>query len=672
MKLYQLLPVIMLFPITAICQSLAINTDGSTAHPNAMLDIRGTNKGLLIPRGDAATRTALNANTAKGLLMYDTVLNTVWLHNGNGLATGWNSLSTGTNYWQLNGALGTEIKNTNAGGFWSANATTIIADPGAIQPPVSGAGTRLMWIPQKSAFRVGTVTGNDWNADSIGVYSIAAGIDVRAKGVGAVALGFESVANQSVAFAAGYRANATGAFSLAIGETTQASETYSVAIGRAAQSTGNNAVAIGNNVSAQALWSHAIGNYNQSYATGSSSMGNFTITNSYNSMAIGQFNDTLAGANRVSWVNTEPLLQVGNGTAAASRHNAMVVYKNGNLVMKNPTAVLSDPSGYTVPISGTGTRMMWLPEKSAFRAGTVTSLVPDAWDGANIGVWSAAFGVDNKIMGGYSFAAGYSNEISGLGTTSAAFGQNNTINGGRSYATGMSNVVNGNYSTAMGFGNTADGDYAMGAGYLTRATGNYSFSQGNGTRALGNQSASFGNSSVASGDNSLVAGLSNTSRSYASFTIGRFADSIITSSKNSWVDTDPLLILGNGTATNARNNAAVFYKNGNANISGYTQLGTVADGAPAIKMKKLTTTSSSSQGGVVTVAHGLNRAKILGVHVLLTYAAGVADIPGPYLDVAGYEYNWQVTSTDINIYNKTGNSANILSKPVRILITYEE
>lgn len=628
MKLYQLL-LFLLVPAIAKSQSLAINTDGSTAHPNAMLDIKGINKGLLIPRGDAATRTVLNGNTAKGLLMYDTVLNTVWMHNGNGLPSGWNSLSTGTNYWQLNGTLGTEIKNTNTGGFWSANASAVTLSPPVIQPPVSGSGTRLMWIPQRSAFRAGTVLGNNWNADSIGAFSFATGYDTKASGDLSTALGRSTIASGVYSTALGANTSATGGASAAMGSLTIASGDVSTAIGH------------------------------------------FTIAKSLLSLSIGSFNDTTGISSGSAWISSDPLFIVGNGPSDASRHNALVVYKNGNMVLKNPTAVISAPSGFTVPVSGPGTRMMWLPEKGAFRAGTIGNFPPnDLWDAANIGLWSAAFGINNKVTGSAAIAAGSDNEVAGF--AAAALGQSNTLAGDRTFAGGMSNVVNGNYAAALGYGNLVDGDYAMGSGYLTRATGNYSSSHGNATRATGNNAASFGVSTIASGDISFAAGIFNTSRSYASFTIGRFADSIISSTRASWVTTDPLLILGNGTADNARNNAFVVYKNGNTDISGYTQLGTTAEAAPAIKMKKLTTTSSSSQGGLVTVAHGLNRAKILGVQVLLTYAAGVADIPGPYLDVAGYEYNWQVTSTDINIYNKTGNSANILSKPIRILITYEE
>jgi len=112
--------------------------------------------------------------------------------------------------------------------------------------------------------------------------------------------------------------------------------------------------------------------------------------------------------------------------------------------------------------------------------------------------------------------------------------------------------------------------------------------------------------------------------------------------------------------------------NADANVTGYTRMGTRQEQAPAIKIKKLTATSASTQAGSVTVAHGLNRDKILSIQVLLSYVAGAADIPGSYLDVPGYEYNWQVNNTNVWILNKNGNSANILSKPIKILIVYEE
>lgn len=495
MKKIKFLAAIILLPAMVHAQSLAVNTDGSAAHPNAIVDIKGTNKGLLIPRGNVATRTALNANTAKGLMMYDTVLHSLWRHNGNGLASGWNSLSLGENYWIQQGALGTEIKNTNSGGFWSANATTVTGNPGIIQPPVSGAGTRLMWIPQKSAFRVGTVESNYWNADSIGTWSFASGYDTKATGIYATAMGYYTSATEE----------------------------------------------------------------------GSTAM--------------------------------------GIGTTAS-------------------------------------------------------------------GIFATAFGSGATASGYVSFASG--NATTASGQTATAFGYNTIASGESATAMGFNTVATGWYSTAIGENNRADGNYATVMGSGNDASGLASTSLGNLTRATAFVSTAMGQATSATGEFSTSMGRGTVSQSLASVAMGNYNDSIISSNQTSWIATDPLFLLGNGTANNARSNAFVIYKNGNTDISGYTQLGTPAEGAPAIKMKKLITTSAAAQGGLVTIAHGLTRSKILGVQILLTYAAGFADIPGPYLDVAGYEYNWQVTNTDINIYNKTGNSINILSKPIRILITYEE
>ncbi len=90
---YQSLLFILVLQATCLVsfsQNVGIGTD--TPHPNAILDINGINKGLLIPRGDAAFRS-LNNNTAKGLLMFDTITNLIWMHNGNGLSSGWQEIS---------------------------------------------------------------------------------------------------------------------------------------------------------------------------------------------------------------------------------------------------------------------------------------------------------------------------------------------------------------------------------------------------------------------------------------------------------------------------------------------------------------------------------------------------------------------------------------------------
>lgn len=78
-----------------LLSQVSINTDGSSPDPSAMLEIKSTNKGLLLPRLDFNNRPS---SPAAGLLIYVTANGPV----GNGLyfydGTGWTKLLTPT-YW---------------------------------------------------------------------------------------------------------------------------------------------------------------------------------------------------------------------------------------------------------------------------------------------------------------------------------------------------------------------------------------------------------------------------------------------------------------------------------------------------------------------------------------------------------------------------------------------
>lgn len=121
-----------------------------------------------------------------------------------------------------------------------------------------------------------------------------------------------------------------------------------------------------------------------------------------------------------------------------------------------------------------------------------------------------------------------------------------------------------------------------------------------------------------------------------------------------------------------------FNRNGNAVITGFTQLGNnvpagAAAGAtaPSIKTLKLTGTTASSQGGFTSLEHGLTLSKIVGIQVsVITPSDGI--MPAEHSYIGGYEYSYNCSSTKIYIYNKPSNSSYILSKPITILITYEE
>lgn len=89
-----------LFMMNSYGQQIAINEDGSLPSTGAILDIKSTNKGILIPRMSSAEREAIIP--AKGLLVYDTTINFFCYHTG----TTWRSLATaysGGYAWSLTG-----------------------------------------------------------------------------------------------------------------------------------------------------------------------------------------------------------------------------------------------------------------------------------------------------------------------------------------------------------------------------------------------------------------------------------------------------------------------------------------------------------------------------------------------------------------------------------------
>ncbi len=93
--------------VNATAQSVGIGT--ATPDASAMLEIKSINKGLLIPRTSTSSRIAI-VNPAKGLMVYDTTINSFWYYNG----ASWGVVGSagGASSWAANGS---DIYSTNAG-----------------------------------------------------------------------------------------------------------------------------------------------------------------------------------------------------------------------------------------------------------------------------------------------------------------------------------------------------------------------------------------------------------------------------------------------------------------------------------------------------------------------------------------------------------------------------
>ena len=122
------------------------------------------------------------------------------------------------------------VVKLSGGGLWIDGTTG--------DTPTSGAGTRLMWIPAKGAFRAGVVTGTEWDVGNVGIASIAMAYNTTASGTASVAMGDGTTAS--------------GAASVTMGRDTTAGGNYSVAAGRNMQltSAADNTFAFGYSASA--------------------------------------------------------------------------------------------------------------------------------------------------------------------------------------------------------------------------------------------------------------------------------------------------------------------------------------------------------------------------------------------------------------------------------------
>ncbi|PVD50989.1 hypothetical protein DC498_17570 [Terrimonas sp.] len=102
MKRYLVCFCVLISGYFAAQAQVAINNDGSEPTISAMLDIKSTDKGLLIPRMTTTQRNSIGL-PAIGLLVFDSETNTYWYWKPGGIAGfHWEEISTGANVWRTN------------------------------------------------------------------------------------------------------------------------------------------------------------------------------------------------------------------------------------------------------------------------------------------------------------------------------------------------------------------------------------------------------------------------------------------------------------------------------------------------------------------------------------------------------------------------------------------
>jgi hypothetical protein len=160
--------------------------------------------------------------------------------------------------------------------------------------------------------------------------------------------------------------------------------------------------------------------------------------------------------------------------------------------------------------------------------------------------------------------------------------------GGFTTASGLYSMAFGcwthafNGSIATGIATTASGEYSTTFGYLTytSASAQYAIASGYGSMATARETTASGCYTTASGYYSTSSGYATTAAALDSFVVGAYNNSggVTNPSPTSWVPTDPLFEVGNGsydsnTNTVIPSDALVVYKNGNATLSGTLSIG---------------------------------------------------------------------------------------------------
>jgi hypothetical protein len=567
---------VVLFLVNNIkAQNVGIGT--SSPNASAQLHINSTTKGLLIPRLTAAQRTAI-PSPATGLLVYEITTNSFWYYN----SAAWEQIGTaGASTWSVSN---NDIFNSNTGNvgigisvptakLHVGDSSVVFSATGVIpvtqgNPPVSSGGRRMMWYADKAAFRVGYVSTTNWNKDSIGQYSFAAGYDTKAKGFAAVAMGDGATAtgNTSIAMgenvissssssvalgvnttasgawafasgtgttaagngstAMGYSNSATGFAATAIGESSLAIGTGSFSTGRSTNAHGSYSVSMGYFSDAFGFGSVALGRETISYGDQSLAIGNRSYATAANSLVVGSYNDTLVTRETLSGINTpaSPLFTVGNGTGTSARKNAFVVRYDGKTAIgvKIPQTLLHQDEGNA------------LATYHKFTAGTTTGQL--STDGFDLGIDGSGNAElkqrENKHLRFYTNNSLRikvdSSGRTGIGTdlplarlhvadSSVVFfangnipatpGNTPAVAGGRGmmwYADKA--AFRAGYVLGSGWDKDNIGDYSIATGQSTEASGISANASGTGTAASGDYSVASGHITTASGINSNASG----------------------------------------------------------------------------------------------------------------------------------------------------------------------
>jgi hypothetical protein len=406
---------------------------------------------------------------------------------------------------------------------------------------INPSEARVLWYPKKEAFLSGRVLIE--HADSVGTNSLATGFESKAIGGWSQAMGYQAIARSNYSTAIGKNASALAANSFAFGDHSLALNQDAYSFGAYAQASGIGSFAFGyvgrDSIGPTGTITRAAGNYSFAFGLGSQALSEGAIAFGANDSALGKYSTAMGYKTKTgSWYSL-----------------AMGAY--------------SKATGFSSIAMGYNTRAT-MPFSIAIGDGCISNMqnaIAMGYETVSSGYYSFTTGWQSIATGECGFSTGYQTNASG--DYSAAMGFRTTASGLESTALGSGTISSGEWSTALGLNSNASGQTSTALGGATKAMGKYSTSMGVLSTAKGDAATTMGYATYARADNATATGYYTKANSYNLFVAGRFNDTTSTSA-TTWVDTDPLFSVGNGSDFLNLSNAMTILKNGNVGIGTVT------------------------------------------------------------------------------------------------------
>lgn len=483
----------------AAAQSLAINTDGSTANASALLDVKSTVKGMLIPRMSRTERNAI-ASPATGLLIFQNAPDSVGFYYYDGTKWTWmfSNANADTLAWRTGGNTGTidgtsflgtkddvplniRVNNQKAGRISSSGETFLGYLSGNVNTSTFSTGVGFRALSSNTTGNDNTAMGREaLSMNTTGSANTATGKDA-----------LFSNTTGSLNVATGYQAlaiNTTGNYNTGIGMNALRNST-----------TASNNTAVGYN----SMFTTTTGENNATFgalAARDNTTGSQNTANGYASMVlntVGQNNtaygfysmyNNVTGSNATA-IGYQSMLYANNTTTPYINNNVAVGFESlkGSITPANNTGLYNSAIGYQALFNNSSGSSNTAVGNGALYSNTTGN------DNTGIGLYSLlnnSTGTGNTGLGSHSLT---SNTTGNYNTASGQQAMNNNTTGSQNAAYGVQAMemnTTGNFNTGMGH----QALQANTTGIFNTALGGQTFFRnitGSNNTAIGLQALSF-------------------------------------------------------------------------------------------------------------------------------------------------------------------------------------